>query len=161
MRLKVFHIRQTEEYLKSDEETVCKFLESITVIKTATQFVKEQINYWSILVFYREKNKDTMDLSKSPKITFPKNTLLTDQENQKYRELKKWRYDKAEELELPQFMICSNVELISIVKTGVKSIEQLYSIKGFGTQKVNKFGPDLIGVLNASKEFYAERPVSE
>jgi superfamily II DNA helicase RecQ len=161
MKLKVFQIRQTEENLKSDEETVCNFLECVTVIKTATQFVTDKINYWSILVFYEEKKKEASDPSKSSKIAFPINTTLNDEEYKKYRKLKKWRYDKAAELELPQFLICSNVELLSIVKAGVESLEQLYSIKGFGPQKVNKFGSDLVGVLNAGKEHCAEEIISE
>jgi superfamily II DNA helicase RecQ len=152
MKLKVFQIRQAEEYLNSDEETVCNFLDSITVMKTAAQFVADQIKYWSILVFYKEKKKETKGLSTSSKITFPINTPLNDEEYKKYQALKKWRFHKAEELELPQFMICSNVELISIVKTGVESVEQLYPLKGFGSQKIIKFGSDLIGVLNRFKE---------
>jgi superfamily II DNA helicase RecQ len=159
MKLKVFKIRQAEEYLKSDEESVCNFLDNITVMKTATQFVSDPINYWNILVFYEEKKKESSDPSKSSKIAFPINTMLNDEEYKKYRKLKKWRYDKAAELELPQFLICSNVELLSIVKAGVESLEQLYSIKGFGPQKVNKFGSDLVGVLNAGKEHYSEEIV--
>src|SRR5690606_40947951 len=50
------------------------------------------------------------------KIFYPADTILTEEENQAYSTLKQWRYDKATELGLPAFMICSNAELRTIVK---------------------------------------------
>jgi hypothetical protein len=46
-------------------------------------------------------------------------------------------------------MICSNSELVTLVKVRPDSIEKLVSIKGFGDQKIAKFGEGIIAFLNS------------
>ncbi len=153
MKLKIFHIRQTKEHLNSDEEVTNNFLENIVVKNISTQFISGQVNYWSILIFYELKKNETTDLSNTSipysKIMFPANSELIGIEIEKFKILKEWRFDKAKELNLPVFMICNNTELISVVKSGITTIEELYTIKGFGDQKVPKFGTEIIAVLNS------------
>jgi len=153
MKLKIFHIRQTKEHLKSDEDNASNFLENVNVKNISTQFISGQPNYWSILVFYKEKEKETVVLSENSKtfskIKFPANTELIGNEIEKLKVLREWRFDKAKELNLPAFMICHNTELISIVKSGIESTEQLYTIKGFGDEKVSKYGNEIIAALNS------------
>ena len=46
-------------------------------------------------------------------------------------------------------MICHNSELISIAVSKPSSVSQLKLIKGFGTIKSQKFGDEIISLLNA------------
>jgi len=62
--------------------------------------------------------------------------------------LKQWRTDKAEALNVPKFMICHNSELINIAFHHPKNKEALGNIKGFGAKKIEKYGDDIIAVLD-------------
>ena len=58
MKVKVFHIRLTKENLQTDQDNLNNFLDSVTVKKTATTLINGQPNFWSILVFYDDQNKE-------------------------------------------------------------------------------------------------------
>ena len=59
------------------------------------------------------------------------------------------RNDLAEKMEWKPFVICYNSHLIDISKTNPKTIEELKQIKGFGNTKAEKYGDDILSVLNA------------
>lgn len=52
MKAKLFYIRQSKEFIQKDEENINQFMDSVSVKKTATNFVLGTINYWSVLVFF-------------------------------------------------------------------------------------------------------------
>ena len=150
MKLKTFKIRLSDDYLIHDEDELNLFLETVSSKKTSCQLVtNDKTNYWSILVFYDQKITREPRVQKSEKVSFSLDTELTDSEQKIYEAFKIWRQTKANELNLPAFMICSNSELISLVKTRPETIEQLIKIKGFGDQKTAKFGDEIIALLNS------------
>ena len=63
--------------------------------------------------------------------------------------LKDWRTDKANELKVPKYMVCHNSELINIAFHQPTTMEALKNIKGFGEKKAQRFGEDIIALLNA------------
>ncbi len=149
MKIKVFHIRLSREYLQSDQEKINEFIENVEVKKTAMELISGQINFWSIVVFYENPKEEIEYKSKSNKISYPTDTELTADENNLLIALRTWREDKSVELNLPSFMICGNKELISIAKTKPSNLEDLEKIKGFAGQKIAKFGKDIIALLNS------------
>ncbi|MEI8085616.1 MAG: HRDC domain-containing protein [Paludibacter sp.] len=148
MKVKVFHIRLTKEHSETDQNTINNFLDSVTVLKTETELISGQINFWSILTFYDNKEKDTRDKT-SNDILYNAVTELTDTEKEYYESLRLWRQDKADHLGTPNFMICHNSELISIAKIKPSKIEDLNNIKGFGNRKIAKYGDDIIALFNS------------
>jgi superfamily II DNA helicase RecQ len=148
MRVKVFHIRLTREKLQSDQDTLNNFLDSVSVKKTASELVKGKPNFWSILVFYDDqkigKQGKTFD-----KIVIKEENELTEDEKRIFTTLKQWRQEKATKLSIPNFMICHNTELMTIAKVKPKTLEEISMIKGFGEQKISKFGDDIIALLNS------------
>jgi superfamily II DNA helicase RecQ len=46
-------------------------------------------------------------------------------------------------------MVCSNAELIGVVKMRPQNKQDLLKIKGFGEHKIAKFGSDIIAILNS------------
>ena len=66
-----------------------------------------------------------------------------------FQTLKQWRAEKAEKMKMANFMVCHNSELIDIAYNQPKSIDELRLIKGFGNRKAEKYGDDIISVLNA------------
>ena len=147
MKVKVFHIRLTKEHLETDQEIINNFLENVTVLKTVSELISGQTNFWSILTFYDEKEKDKREKT-SNKISYDA-TELTVEEKEYFECLRLWRQDKAEHLGIPSFMICHNTELITIAKEKPRKVEDLYKIKGFGERKIAKFGDDIIALLNS------------
>ena len=149
MKLKVFNIRLTKEHLQSDQEELNQFLEAISVKKTSCQLINAQINFWSILVFYDQKTTREPRTSQVSKFFYTVDTELDEQEQKILDSLKIWRQEKASELNLPTYMICSNSELVTLVKVRPDSIEMLVSIRGFGDQKIAKFGEEIIAFMNS------------
>jgi len=149
MKLRVFNIRLNKEHLHNDQEELNQFMEGVTVKKTSCQLINAQINYWSILVFYDQKANSESRSNQSSKICFPIETVLNEEEQKILDSFKIWRQSKAAELSLPTYMVCSNSELVTLVKVRPDSIEKLVSIKGFGEQKIAKFGEEIIAFLNS------------
>lgn len=69
-------------------------------------------------------------------------------ETEIYEALTAWRDHKANEENLAPFIIARNTWLKEIVKIHPNSIRELYNIKGFGERRVNKYGKDIIRVIN-------------
>lgn len=148
MKVKVFHIRLTKENLQSDQDNLNNFLDSVTVKKTATELIDGQPNFWSILVFYDDPKTEKLEKT-SNKIAITDENELTDDEKRIFVTLKQWRQDKATLLNIPSFMVCHNTELMTIARVKPQTLDELSKIKGFGGQKIAKFGDDIIAVLNS------------
>ena len=148
MKVKIFQLQLTKEQQHIDQDLLNEFLESVTVKKTASQLINGKPNYWSILVCYEDQKKQKTE--KQPdKLAVISDVELTAEEKRVFHILKQWRMDKANELNIPSYMVCHNTELMSVAKINPQSIDDLTKIKGFGAHKISKFGEDLLVVLNS------------
>jgi len=149
MKVKMFHIRLTKENLQIDQDNLNGFLDNVMVKKTATKLINGYPNFWSILVFYDDQKAGRQEKN-SDKITVTSDAELTEEEKRIFETLKQWRRDKASQLNVPNFLICHNTELMTIAKMRPQTLDDLSKIKGFGGgQKIAKFGDDIITVLNS------------
>ncbi len=149
MNIKLFQTRLDEQHLQHDQETINQFMETVTVRKTATQFVIGQPDFWSVLVFY-ENGKPKKPAYKEPeKLSVEADVELTTEEKEIVKALKQWRKDKASALNVPDYLICHNAELLAVTKLRPRTMEELSRVKGFGEQKVSRHGDEIISVLNA------------
>lgn len=152
MKIKVFKIRISEEFLYQDEINLNQFLSQNIIKKTATSFLNEKENFWSVLVFFEEKNMESKSETyetKSSKFFVENESQLTKDDLKIFIALKQWRFDKAKELNLPAYMVCSNTELMSVAKFKPIKLEELIEIKGFGDYKIQKFGEEILEVLDS------------
>ena len=118
------------------------FLDSVEVKLTSTNFVTTTTtDYWSAVVFYEPK-KVAKTSEKESKIELSANEIAI------FDALKIWRNDLANNLGWSAFRICHNSHLIAIAKDKPQSIESLQKIKGFGETKSEKYGDDIIALLN-------------
>jgi superfamily II DNA helicase RecQ len=141
MNIKVFNIRLDKENCLDDQTKMNDFLDSVDVKLTSTSFVTSTTkDYWSAVVFY---------LPKKDKTKLLKEEELSEEEKRVYLALKEWRKEKSMQLKLPHFMICHNSELVAIAKFKPETIKDFKSIKGFGELKTQKYGDDIIALLNA------------
>lgn len=151
MKIKTFKIR-LGEHIHQDEQTLNQFMETVTIKKTAAQFVTDSVNYWSIIVYYEsEKNnkQDSIMSAPSEKYSFPSDSVLDKEESIVFNALQKWRNDVAIRTSLPGYMICNKSELVTISKVKPKKLEDLGRIKGFSSRKIMKYGDDILALLNS------------
>lgn len=143
MQVKVFSIGLEANKLEQDQNVLNDFLSTVTFKKSSTQYV-EAGKFWTVIVHYDE-NETTKPASLERK-SFED---LSAKDQQVYMYLKEWRTEKAEKLQQKNYMICHNSELIDLAMYKPSNLDELQQIKGFGTQKANKFGDDILAILNA------------
>ena len=151
MKIKTFKIRMDEQ-LQADEQTLNEFMETVTIKKTATEFVTDSVNYWSIIVYYEDgasKKSAFVKESTADKLSFPSDSVLNNEEESVFKVLQNWRNDIAIRTSLPGYMICNRSELVTISKIRPKNLEELGKIKGFSSKKLMKYGDDVLALLNS------------
>jgi superfamily II DNA helicase RecQ len=151
MNLKLFNTRLAADNVQGDQEAINSFMNSVSVKKTATQFVPGNPDFWSILVFYEDYNgahngTKTKETEKVPAIS---EADLTDEERNIYTALRLWRKDRAMEINQPEYIVCHNATLMHVAKEKPQDLVSLSRIKGLGDQKIMKYGDDLLAILNA------------
>jgi superfamily II DNA helicase RecQ len=147
MKLQVFKIRLSDEYLIKDQEIINDFLESSKVWKTVLELVKDE--YWSVVVFYEILNENSH--TSSPKLFVEAETELTNEELDVYQSLKQLRFELSTELNIPAYMIANNKELMSVAKFKPTDVDDLFKIRGFAENKIAKYGENIINFLNQNK----------
>ena len=144
MKVSVFSIRIDPAFLELDQKKLNEFLKTVTFKKSSTQLIESGEFHWSVIIHYENEvqNKPEQLERKSYEDLLPK-------DKQVYGYLKKWRTEKSEQLNQKKFMICHNSELIDLAQYKPSNLEELKQINGFGKQKADKFGEDIIAILNA------------
>lgn len=144
MQVKVFSIRIDSVYLEQDQQELNNFLTTVTFKKSSSQFVENDAPHWSVLVHFEEFE------SQNP-IQVVQNTYedLSSKDKQVYGYLNQWRTDKSEELKFKKYMICHNSHLIDLALYKPSNLDELQQIKGFGKQRAEKYGADILAILNA------------
>lgn len=145
MNIRVFNIRLAKEFCQSDQDNMNQFLDTVEVKLASTNFVTSGTkDYWSATVFYIPK----IGITTNPKDKLSEVDLLPG-ELAIFNALRQWRNDLANELNWPSYRICHNSHLIAIAKSNPKNKTRLEQVPGFGKFKTEKYGDEIIGVLNA------------
>ena len=145
MNIKIFNVRLSKEYCQNDLQKMNEFLDSVEVKLTSTNFVTTgSVDYWSAVVFFKQKKVSKVKSENK----FNEEDLSPD-ELKVFKALRLWRNDLADKLNLSAFRICHNSHLIAIAKANPQSIEDLENVFGFGRAKAEKYGDEIIAVLNA------------
>lgn len=72
-------------------------------------------------------------------------------EQEIYEALTEWRIRKANEENLAPFIIAHNSWLKQIIKLRPTTTKELNGIKGFGERRVNKYGKDIVAIINRGR----------
>jgi superfamily II DNA helicase RecQ len=144
MQVSVFSIRIDPAFLELDQKKLNEFLKTVTFKKSSTQLIESGEFHWSVIIHYENEaqNKPEQLERKSYDDLLPK-------DKQVYGYLNQWRNEKSEQLNQKKFMICHNSELIDLAQYKPSNLDELQQIKGFGKQKADKFGEDILAILNA------------
>lgn len=74
--------------------------------------------------------------------------ILNPEQQERFQSLKDWRIRKANELDLPAFVIFSDKSLRDLCVKNPSSLEELKNVYGFGDSKIEKFGWDVLAELS-------------
>lgn len=143
MRVKVLKVRITDKFQNMDEAVLNDYLERYEIIDLNVQLIQGDINFWSVFINYEEKQIK----STSNKANVNAEELLSEEETVIYDKLKNWRAEKARESQLPPYVIFHNAHLVAIAKHKPGNFEDLENVKGLGKSKIEKFGVEIIEVL--------------
>jgi translin len=77
---------------------------------------------------------------------------LNSREQEIYKALEEWRTRKSNEENLATYIIARNSWLNQIVKLRPKTPKDLNTIKGFGERRINKYGKEIIAIINKEIE---------
>lgn len=95
--------------------------------------------------------KVSLDLSVQKKTKIKKsstaNVTLDPIQEARFQTLKIWRKSKAQELDVPAFVVFSDKTLRDIAIKNPQNLEELKKVYGIGDQKLEKFGWDLLAEL--------------
>jgi len=73
---------------------------------------------------------------------------LDKKEQEIYQALAEWRSCKANEENLPAYIIAHNSMLARIARIHPGTVKELNAIKGFGERRINKYGKEIIALIN-------------
>ena len=64
-------------------------------------------------------------------------------------ELRSWRYERANEIDKPAFVVFSNAALAGIAHLRPTTLTELLKVPGVGPAKVNAYGEEIIGIVRS------------
>lgn len=143
MKIKVFKIRISDEFLAEDQSLINDFLAQYEVLHTNSKLVEDENNYLSVLISYQEKQAKSSP-AKTVSVTEEE---LSEEEKIIYNKLKDWRSEKARESQLPSYIIFHNAHLMAIARQKPNNLQDLEQINGLGKSKTEKYGTEIIEVL--------------
>ena len=77
--------------------------------------------------------------------------LRTEREERLWQALRKWRQERARAEEIPAYMVCGDKTLRDIVEKMPCGLDGLRSIYGLGEAKIDKFGDEILEVLDSAE----------
>lgn len=173
MKIKVFNIRLSDKHLEHDQNQVNNFLAQVEMKKSTSTLVSTDEHFWSLMIHYKDKAQgmdavqEIPDAFMSPTSTTESKPIeqqepeqkpktvkislddLTEEEINMLNNLKSWRADKAQQDKVPPFVILWDRHLIDAIKAKPSTPEELMEVKGFSTNRVNKYGVEILNILGA------------
>jgi hypothetical protein len=98
-----------------------------------------------------KENETTKNEPASKPIPNPKVNSASDvniEDTPLYKALKKYRYETSVAENVKPYFIFNNAQLESLISTMPKNVEDLQKVSGFGEVKCQKYGEDLLKIIN-------------
>jgi CRISPR/Cas system CSM-associated protein Csm2 small subunit len=99
----------------------------------------------------KERNNNVVKASSNKVVKERNNKAVKENSNSNEsicNELKKYRFNKAREEGVKPYYIFTNKVMEELIEKRPKKAEDILGIKGFGKVKTEKYGKDIIGILN-------------
>jgi superfamily II DNA helicase RecQ len=99
--------------------------------------------YWTVFIEY-DPVLENVPVEKTDGLDGPQKVL--------FDRLREWRRERGEKDGVPVYIIGTNRELRDIILQKPKSLEALRTVKGFGKQKVSRYGEEIVAIIKAFYE---------
>ncbi|MBY0555045.1 ATP-dependent DNA helicase [bacterium] len=150
--------RNLEALVSYSEGGECRHAEILTYYKDAQRLKKcghcdscLPNSDRKILEVIPQKVAAPLKLTKNQKkYKFVVGEEMSPQQQIVFRNLKNWRKEKANELDVPAFVIFGDKTLRELAQVNPQNIEELQNIYGIGEAKVEKFGTEILEELKRS-----------
>jgi ATP-dependent DNA helicase RecQ len=86
-------------------------------------------------------------VTKTKKAKSKSDVVMDEMQEQRFESLRRWRKQKAQELDVPAFVVFSDQTLRELAIKNPGSMEELEDIHGIGESKLEKFGWDVLAEL--------------
>lgn len=150
MDLRIFTLAFDEVSEGFPDEIVTEFCRNKRVLQVESKFfVHEGRPFWSVAVHYEVVLRGEEKIRE-----------LDDAQRLLYERLREWRKEKAAKEGIPVYLVATNSQFLQMIRLKCRSLESFKSIKGFGKQRIGKYGKDITELI---KGFYekAARPAPE
>lgn len=116
-------------------------------------------NGFTISNYLDAKAKSVIEIppARAPKIKSLEDTSGTIKNPLLLSRIKEWRNKKAREMNLPHYMILPQKTMVTLTNLTPQSMAALKMVKGMGKKKLEKFGEDLLEIINS----YCEKEKAE
>jgi ATP-dependent DNA helicase RecQ len=78
-------------------------------------------------------------------------TPLTDEEDDRFEQLRAWRRIEAHRAGLPPYIICHDSTLRAIARANPRSLDELQTLPGMGPQRLQTHGPAILALLHGEE----------
>lgn len=145
MQIKIMTLPFDDKTEGFDDELVADFCRNKRVHRIESHFFRQEGQaYWSVAIHY-----DTVELKKTEKVRD-----LDEAQQLLYQRLREWRKAQGANADIPVYLICTNAQLVAMIKQPVKTLEGFKLVKGFGKKRIEKYGRTIINLIEA---FYEEQ----
>lgn len=144
MQYKTFFIPASGN--EQSEEQLNIFLRANKIISINREFISAQTPAWCFLVEYIEGNVPQKTSKSTQKIDYM--NILSHEEFSIFSKLRTIRKENAEKEKIPAYAVFTDEQLYKIVKAMPKSEKEMEKIEGIGPAKTEKYGSQIITVLN-------------
>ncbi len=137
-------------------DKICRFDKLNIILKETLEdkhydnFIPEK-NMYKIAHFIQDNHKSTqaMDFIKKYRLTNEDYVSNPDLHINIYEELRKYRHTVSREENIKTFMVFSNQTLEALAEKRPRTREELLQIKGLGEKKVDKYGDEILLIINS------------
>lgn len=152
MKIKTFEIRIDPALREHDERAVNEFLSAVRVSRLHCGCLRSR-NSWTLIVVYNEADSDVPALQAALVREFlPVASDLTPEECERFEALRQWRDARAANMGHKPFVVASNRDLLNVARGEVGSPDDLLTIAGFGPRKAERYGKEIVAVLDSLSE---------
>ena len=162
MQIKIFTIPFTPRLGGFDDEPLRAFLSDKQVHSIESwHFVHEGLPYWSVLTNYTVREAlPTTGVARDKaagKAGESWRKQLTERDWPVFNALREWRSARAQIEGIPAYLVFTNEQLTRFVLERVGSLSALVRIAGVGPSRVEKYGKDVLRILDERREGNEER----
>ena len=148
MQCRVFELQLEPARVNADQAALNQFLATVDVVSTSASLVTANPSFWSVIVFYTERDSnDQQPIATSKKEA--EDEPLDPTQEQVYEQLRRWRSTQASVEGVPPYVVAHNKALQEIARRSIKSRDELIEIERFGEKRVEKYGEAILEVLQS------------